>query len=247
MRPIKSLVVCLLISLLILSTAGVAYGQETGYSIYLPIVLTRPGPCSTAPTLLAPENMSSLNTLIPTFQWENGESSGVTEVHFLLTLHKDDFPNDWVLWVTSTNSSFEEQAYKSKNLIPSTPYYWQVWLKCGAVESPHSGIWTFTTGTDGTILPGPELFSPANEALIYASDLPLTLQWSPVSGATEYMVVIRRWADGFWYLAYREFVAQPYYQIPYMLIQNTWYQWEIYPINDYALGSPSSRIFQTYW
>jgi hypothetical protein len=247
MRTIKLLVACLLILLVTFSLNGIALGQQPEYISYLPMVISPPGSCSAAPTLISPTNGSNPNTLIPTFQWDNGDVTEVTEVNFLLTLHENDFPVDWVLWLTSYDSNFNEQQYKSKNLIPATTYYWQVWLKCGETESPHSEVWSFTTGVGGTILPAPELIFPANEELIYASMLPITLQWSPVTGATEYKVVISRYDGGDWLVTWSAFVNEPYYTIPFNLYQNTWYKWAISPINDYAIGSSSSRIFETSW
>jgi hypothetical protein len=247
MRTIKAFIACFLMFLVGFSTTGIAVGQEPEYFSYLPLIMSPPGPCSAAPTLISPTNGSNPQTLIPTFRWENGDTTGVTEVNFLLTLHVDDFPNDWVYWSSTNNRNFEEQQYNTKNLDPNTTYYWQTWMRCGEVESPHTAVWSFTTGADGTILAGPNLLFPADAAEISHEMLPLTLLWSPVTGAIKYKVVIYRWADGMWYWDYSAFVTEPQYQIPYTMTQYTDYKWTVFPINDYAIGSSSSRTFETTW
>ena len=202
--------------------------------------------CSIAPTLISPSNGSNPNTLIPTFQWDNGNVSEVTEVNLLVLLHEDDFPYDWVYWVTSYNSSFDEERYDVTNLAPATTYYWKVWLKCGEIESPHSEMWSFTTGSDGIILPAPILLSPADGSEIWSEDLPVILQWSEVTGAEEYKVVLLKWDAGIWYRVWWTFVPETEAVIPNLLTQNSTYKWWVQPINNYAIGTPSSEwMFET--
>ncbi len=197
--------------------------------------------CSTAPTLISPSNGSNPNTLIPTFQWNNGNVSEVTEVNLLLLLHEDDFPNDWVYWATSYDSSFDEERYDVTNLAPATTYYWKVWLKCGEIESPHSEMRSFTTGSDGIILPAPVLISPADGSEIWSDDLPVILQWSAVTGAEEYKVVLMKWNAGIWYRVWSTIVTETEANIPDPLTQNSDYKWWIQPINDYAIGIRSAE------
>ena len=202
--------------------------------------------CSTAPTLISPSNGSNPNTLIPTFRWDNGNVSGVTEVNLLVLLHEDDFPYDWVYWVTSYNSSFDEERYDVTNLAPATTYYWKVWLRCGEIESPHSEMWSFTTGSDGIILPAPILLSPADGSEIWSEDLPVILQWSEVTGAEEYKVVLLKWDAGIWYRVWWTFVTETEAIIPNLLTQNSTYKWWVQPINNYAIGTTSSEwMFET--
>ena len=195
--------------------------------------------CSTAPTLISPSDGSNQNTLIPTFQWNNGNVTDITEVHLLILLHEDDFPNEWVYWVTSYNSGFNEERYDETNLTPATTYYWKVWLKCGEIESPHSELRSFTTGSADLILPAPTLLSPADGSEIYSYDLPVKLQWSAVTGAEEYKVEIYKWADGMWYRVWSTTVTETEYTIPFSLTQYSYYLWYVQPINDYALGTTS--------
>ena len=195
--------------------------------------------CSTAPTLISPSNGSNPDTLIPTFQWDNGNVADITEVSLLIMLHEDDFPDHWEYWVTSYNSSFNEERYDEMNLPPATTYYWKVWLRCGEIESPHSEVWSFTTGSGGTILPAPTLLSPPNESEFSSGDLPVILQWAAVTGAEEYKVVISKWTDATWYIDWSTTVTGTELIIPYRLTVNTYYRWRVRPINYYALGTIS--------
>jgi len=202
--------------------------------------------CSTAPTLISPSNGSNPNTLIPTFQWNNGNGSAVTEVNFLLLLHEDDFPYDWVYWVTYYDSSFDEERYDVKNLTPATTYYWKIWLKCGEIESPHSEVRSFTTGSEGIILPAPILLTPADGSEIWSGDLPVILRWLAVPGAEEYKVVLMKWNTGYWYQDWSTTVTETEAIIPSLLTQNSYYKWWVLPINNYAIGTRSSEwMFET--
>jgi len=215
-------------------------------TVTLTINAVNGAPCSTAPTLISPSNGSNPNTLIPTFQWDNGNVSGVTEVNLFVSLHENDFPYDWVYWVTSYNSSFDEERYDVMNLDPATTYYWKVWLRCGEIESTHSEVWSFTTGSDGIILPAPILLSPADGSEIWSSDLPVILQWSEVTGAEEYKVGLTKWDAGSWYLVWWTTVTETEAIITYPLTENSYYKWWVQPINNYAIGTKSSEwMFET--
>ena len=253
MNQSKMMISCLVgfITILItFSSTSAVPGETPPYQVYLPLVskqvLENPTPCSTAPKLNSPSNGSNPSTLIPTFQWNNGNVSDVTEVHLLLLLNEDDFPNDWVYWVTSYDSSFEEDRYDETNLSPDTIYYWKVWLMCGEIESPHSEMWSFTSGSADLILPAPVLLSPADGSEIWSDDLPVILQWSAVTGADEYKIVISKWVTGSWNRVWSTTVTETEYTIPFVLTQNTFYRWSIQAINEYALGTKSSEwMFET--
>ncbi len=167
----------------------------------------------------------------------------------LLLLHEDDFPDTWEYWVTSYDGSFDEERYDETNLDPATTYYWKVWLRCGEIESPHSEVWSFTTGSDGTILPAPTLLSPADGSEIWSDDLPVKLQWSEVTGAAEYEVTIRpKWDDGMWYRDWYTYTTSTEIHNP--LFVNTKLHtingWLFRPINYYAKGTTSvGWIFHT--
>jgi hypothetical protein len=151
-----------------------------------------------------------------------------------------------VYWVTSYNSGFDEERYDVTNLAPATTYYWKVWLRCGEIESPHSVVWSFTTGSDGIILPAPILLAPADGSEIWSDDLPVILQWSEVTGAQEYKVVLTKWDAGSWYIDWSTIVTETKAIIPNQLTQNSSYQWWVQPINNYAIGTKSlGWMFET--
>lgn len=229
MRAFKAFVACLLTLVLVLGPSVAAVANTPEYFVYLPLILAPPGPCSTAPTLISPTDGSSSQSLIPTFKWENGDVTGVTEVTLFVSLHEDDYPDHWEYQVTSYNSYFEEEQYDVDNLSTDTTYYWQVFMKCGEVESPHSEVWSFTTGSDELILPAPTLLSPADGAEIWSDELPITLTWEPVVGATKYKVILSRWdlETGTWLLIYSRIVTEPQYLIPISLFDNTTYRWTV--------------------
>lgn len=245
MRAFKAFVACLLTLVLILGPSAAAIADTPENFVYLPLILTPPGSCGSAPTLISPTNGSSSQPLIPTFKWENGDVTGVTEVTLFVSLHEDDYPDHWEHYVTSYNSYFEEEQYYIGNLTPDTTYYWQVWLKCGEVESPHSEVWSFTTGSDGLILPAPTLISPADGAEIWSHMLPIILDWLPVEGATKYKVILSRWDSGMWLISYTRTVTDSQFLIPISLFANTYYRWTIQPMNDYAISPSSSFTFKT--
>lgn len=245
MRAFKAFVACLLTLVLILGPSAAVIADTPENFVYLPLILTPPGSCGSAPTLISPTDGSSSQPLIPTFKWENGDVTEVTEVSLFLSLQEDDFPDHWEYWVTSSNRYFEEEQYDRDNLDPDTTYYWQVWLKCGEVESPHSEVWSFTTGSDGLILPAPTLVSPENGAEIWSSMLPITLDWLPVDGATKYKVILSRYDSGMWLISYTRTVTDSQFLIPISLFANTYYRWTIQPMNDYAISPSSSFTFKT--
>jgi|LSQX01.2.fsa_nt_gb hypothetical protein len=245
MRAFKAFVACLLTLLLVLGPSVPAVADTPENFVYLPLILTPPGSCGSAPTLISPTDGSSSQSLIPTFKWENGDVTGVTEVTLFVSLHEDDYPDHWEYQVTSYNSYFEEEQYDVDNLSTDTTYYWQVFMKCGEVESPHSEVWSFTTGSDGLILPAPKLLSPENGAEISEDMLPITLTWEPVEGATNYKVILSRYDSGTWLISYTRTVTDSQFLIPINLFANTSYRWTVQPMNDYALSPSSSFIFVT--
>ena len=181
-------------------------------------------------------------------QWDNGNPSAISEVHLFVSLNEDDFPDHWEYKITSYNAYFEEYRLDQENLDPDTTYYWKVWLTCGEIESPHSELWSFTTGSDGNILPAPTLLSPASGSEIWSKDLPVRLDWEAVAGADEYDVVLLRYDFGEWIVNYWTTVTATEFVIPFSLYTNTSYKWYVQPINDYAIGTSSAAwIFRTYY
>ena len=203
----------------------------SGWSNAASVIVQPPGGCSTIPTLLSPTNGSSLNTIAPLYRWDNGNNPSATTLR--LQVAKDSgfthVPGN--LWYSTPHSGVAEFRF-SRNLDPATTYYWRAWLVCGDTQGPYSAVWSFTTGSGGTILPAPALVAPANGSTV--STTTVTLQWLSVSGAVEYLTHWRR-------------VGQQGYDYDWVndtkstvwLSANTTYQWWVSARNDYAIGTDS--------
>lgn len=200
--------------------------------VYLPVVLSTSGSCATIPTLLSPANGSSLDTIIPLFQWDNGNNPSVTGLR--LEIAKDASFTQYVNSLWSGGSPGIHEFRFSHNLDPATTYYWRAWLMCGEAQGPYSEVWTFTTGSGGTILPAPALSVPANGSTL--PSLPVTLQWSAVSGAEGYLVRWRKVGSGGYSYSWRDET-----QITIGgLSTDTTYEWWVSARNNYAVGADSA-------
>ena len=205
------------------------------FTEYLPAIIKSyvyPASCSTAPTLLNPSNGSNLDTLIPQFQWDSGNNPNVTE--FYMDIWVDPGLTDWVYGLRCSTPTCQTGVYQwrvNKNFDPATTLFWQAYLMCGNDRGPYSEAWSFTTGSGGTILPGPGLSSPADGGIL-AGTL-VIMQWSSVSGAMEYQV---RYSGGGWDRG----TIVPGTQVMISSLEpNTTYEWWVQARNDYAWGSES--------
>jgi len=211
--------------------AGSGYTSEITFTpvaaAYLPAVFRNYGVCSTIPTLLSPANGSSLNTIAPLFRRDNGNNPNAT----VLRLQVSKAGYVWSL--RSSRASGVSEFRFSRNLNPAATYYWRAWLMCGDVQGPYSEVWSFTAGSGGTILPAPTLVAPTNGST--SPTTTVNLQWSPVSGAIEYLVYWREAGDRgyfFWSVSATQTTIS-------QLKANTTYEWWISARNDYAIGTDS--------
>ncbi|HQE93470.1 MAG TPA: fibronectin type III domain-containing protein [Anaerolineae bacterium] len=201
------------------------------FTSYLPAVFKGYGACSTIPTLMSPANGSSLSTLIPLFQWDSGNDPNATQLRLQVAKDPDFTQGVWSLWHGSGTGVGEFRF--SRNLDPARAYYWRAWLLCGDTAGPYSDVWSFTTGSGGTILPAPTLVAPPNGSAVPTTTV--TLQWSPVGGAVEYLVRWREVGQG----GYNsDWVAETQTTIGW-LSANTTYEWWVSARNDYAIGADS--------
>lgn len=199
------------------------------FSIYLPAVLKDYGGCSQTPTLVSPANGNSLTTRIPLFQWNSANSPHADT----LRLQVSRTPG-FTQIVKTLNAWHEDSAFRfDKNFDAATTYYWRAFLLCGETQSPYSEVWSFTTGSDGTILPAPTLVAPANGSMVHT---PVSVQWAPVPGAVEYLV---HWgpkgSGGYTF----EWVSGTQYTIYEGIDVND--EWWVTARNDYALGTDSEK------
>ena len=204
---------------------------------YLPILLKDFTPCVTIPTLISPANGDDINTLIPLFSWNNGHDPNATESVIQLAEDYDFKVDSW-----STYSYYLPGVYEIQfpwNLKPGTTYYWRAWLNCKNIRGPYSEIWSFTTSSTGTILPAPQLISPANGSTVPSTHV--TLKWSLVPEAIGYGVYWIKLGQPVTYI-----MQVSSTQAIIDLASNSTYQWWVRAINDYALGDESeTRQFNT--
>jgi hypothetical protein len=215
--------------------AGSGYTSEITFTpvaaAYLPAVFRNYGGCSAIPTLLSPANGSSLNTIALLFRWDNGNNPNATVLR--LQVAKDPGFTQGVWSLRSSRASGVSEFRFPRNWNPAATYYWRAWLMCGDVQGPYSEVWSFTTGSGGTILPAPTLVAPTNGST--SPTTTVNLQWSPVSGAIEYLVYWREAGDRgyfFWSVSATQTTIS-------QLKANTTYEWWISARNDYAIGTNS--------
>jgi hypothetical protein len=200
-------------------------------TIYLPAVLNDFALCTAVPQLISPPDGSSLDTLAPLFQWDNGDSPNATELWVEIWL--DPALTEWAYGLSGTYYPGIETWQISRNLDPATTHYWRAYFMCGSTEGPHSEVWSFTTGSGGTILPGPSVLSPANGSTLPGTTV--TLQWSSVNGAIQYQAhyktatrhTMRKTSDT--------------QTVITGLSPNTTYEWWVEARNDYAWGNESAH------
>jgi len=210
--------------------ASTPYGTSGApFTTYLPVVFNGYGGCRVVPTLISPANGSVLTTRIPLFIWNDGSDPIATRSS--MQLARDAA---FAHGASSVRGGIEgEWRFRfPANLNEATTYYWRAWLTCGNLQGPYSEVWSFTTGSGGTVLPAPALVAPANESAVPTTVV--TLRWAPVPGAVEYLL--------FWGTAdhpgssYNEVSGE---QFELELSANTTYEWWVNARNDYAISADS--------
>lgn len=240
---LTSLIAVLCLSVLFTAPADASDGGEVnvgsnsekmvGYSIFLPLVTRGTG----APVLVSPANGSTLNTLIPTFVWEEIEIPTGMAITVEVSAYTDFSPTTTSMSLLNGNS-----VTAFFNLEPATQYYWRVFLYRWSDQArfPYSETWSFTTPSDGALPEAPTLKSPANGSVIESG--PVVLEINEVPGATGYQ---------FWYQevgASNTFIsisALPQFTISsYMISPGIEFEWWVRAKNEYGLGDFSlSRTF----
>lgn len=200
------------------------------FTIDIPATFNNYMGCTTIPTLISPANGSNLSTIAPLFRWDKGNNPSATDLQ--LQVAKDPgFTRTVISYWGSGNAGVGEFRH-SENLAPATTYYWRAWVVCRDGRGPYSEVWSFTTGSGGTVLPAPALVTPTNGSTVPSRGV--TLQWSPVPGALEYLL---RW----------RLVGEIGYS--YQWVNDTqftqWFwsartvEWWVSARNDYAIGTDS--------
>jgi N-acetylneuraminic acid mutarotase len=203
------------------------------FPIYLPIAFNNVQDCTAPPTLISPANGSNLATIAPLFVFDGGYNN--TATHLRLVVATDPGFTNIVSTYSVGGGGGVGHFRDTWNFRPSTTYYWRTFFICGDVQGRYSETWSFITGSGGTILPAPNLIAPANGSSV--DNTPVTLEWSAVPGAVEYLVHWRRLGQSWSY---------------YQWVNNTWltiygvstgnsYEWWVSARNDYAIGRESVK------
>lgn len=144
------------------------WGSFSGYrSIEVDLI-------SDTPTQISPAHELTINDNTPTLSWSSIPDSISYE------LKVDDHPAFGSPIVATTTSS---TSYTT-SVLSDDLYYWIVRSFDGYQWSLYSGIWAFTVDT--VPLDPPELLEPAE----YTNDLTPTLEWTTISDATAYTVLV---------------------------------------------------------
>lgn len=236
LRFLSTMILTILI-LLPLNQPGLSLDQvsaDTGIFItYLPMILNGDElqPCVVPPTLLAPTNGETIDTLTPTLRWLNGDDPTATGSR---TIFSSD-PDFQVVsgFSYGTGIPGEETWQMSANLALGQTYYWRVQLICGEKTSPYSETWSFTAPKILQKLPAPKLLSPPNGS--EQDSLPITLTWEAVPGANSYEVQVRKSP-----VTYSFNVTTTQFTWDRTWWMNEWLEWSVSAINSAGVGESSN-------
>lgn len=210
------------------------WDYELDYAVYLPLVQRDyVEVCTARPTLISPVDGSSLDTLIPLFVMDNGDVADSMG----LGLQTSTDPT-FATTVDSVKYSARPGRFTFRfghNYDPATTYYWRAWFICGDVDGPYTDVWSFTTGSDGTLLPAPSLDSPPDGSTVPSNEV--TLRWLALPGAQGYIVNWRQ-EDG--YVWIYTWTTDPEWPIPQNYLRpGKTYEWWVAAYNEYAIGADS--------
>jgi hypothetical protein len=205
-------------------------------TLYLPSILNIL-PCGDEPELFRPPNNSTLDTIRPAFQYTFGLNPDATERWFEVALDPGFTQRQYWTYSTNIHGTTDTMYYTRPhvNLKAATLHYFRAYVKCGSSLALYSDVWSFTTGSGGTILPAPTLLEPSTDSQVPSTTV--TLRWLPVSGANLGYVVYYGKVGGSQFLGQANdtsLVVGP-------LNAATTYEWWVKAANDYALGSSSAK------
>lgn len=140
-----------------------------------------------APNLSSPANGETGVSISPVLKWQEVEGADSYNVQ----LSGNDTFTELIVDQTNVIGT----SYNVVGLSYETTYYWRVSAENSDGTSDWSAVWSFTTRTEQTDpLDAPTLSSPSNGAVDV--ELPVTLDWNNVPGATSYDVQLSD-DDGF--------------------------------------------------
>lgn len=195
----------------------------------------------TSPMLIEPIGDVTLETITPLFRWDIDEDMVLDGIWVNIEVATDpDFNNivERLGFGYETGQDSMGEFRFPTNLSSATDHYWRGQLGCRLADldpSPYSPTASFTTGSTGEVPSNPDLVSPADGSTVWTG--PVTVEWLPVDGATEYLV---RWGD--LDCCYR-FVWTSDTKTTFEADTGGTYDWWVSGRNDYAIG-PDSDIWQ---
>jgi hypothetical protein len=202
--------------------------QPNGASrILLPMIVYRSGKaCKVSPTLVSPLGGISINTLTPIFHWQSVTSP--LEGYYTVEFATDTLITQNLGAGNSVGGiSGDRTLLSPDNLLEGKTYYWRAFDQCGGIKGPYSSVGSFITPSGGGILPAtPVLSKPDNGAI--GLNNPVSLQWSSVQGATNYLVIVSSLASGesFFYTIQTSY--------PFTGTVGTNYSWTVRAENSYG-------------
>ena len=213
------------ITLLLVSSPAPALGEVEAPTVYLPMIAV---PCP-MPTLFTPEEGAQLDTLTPTFNFAVPIAGGVTGAELDISADPSFMPLAYAITSFGGGGVFTWKIYS--NLLPASTYYWRAETKCGSSSQAYSEVRTFTTGSGGVVLPGPELLSPLDGSTTDSNIV--TFEWSPVVGAESYILSYQ--AEGSFWMG----VPLTETQSTHTLVPDKNYIWYVQALNAYGVGVSS--------
>jgi hypothetical protein len=198
---------------------------------YLPSVFRGYPGCTTLPVLISPADGSTLTTIAPLYVWDRGTNPAATGLR--LQVATDAAFSHVVNTLGAYGNAAPEFRFAS-NLQPATIHYWRAQLICDNMWGPYTDVWSFASGSGGTVLPAPTLLEPANGAVTPGTSV--TVKWEAVPGAVEYVLFWRKASEAYpgfeWLTATQKGSRWP---------ENTTYVWWVAARNEYAIGAESEH------
>ena len=244
MKKTKVFTIIIITFLMVLSSSKHVYGDElydeepSQFFVYLPLIKNGDFEPSLPAALMAPENGSNIDNLVPYFKWNNGYYSDINEVNFKVSDDPTFNPyneHNFLFDIFFPYEPGEQSIRYSHNLPEGLTLYWQVsfWLDGG--DMLDSEVWSFTTPEDGTTLTAPKLLAPEDESTV--EDPPVILEWEAVTGAVEYRLLLS--APGSWtafiFVTDTNYVVSDYF----LEEEEEILEWSVATINEYAIGEQS--------
>lgn len=218
--------------------------ESIAANAYLPVIINVGTNESTGPLLISPDDSAVLETLIPTFTWDNGQQppseSATIGICLAFGTRQDELDGcaSSGLWRSGV-----VQRVAWFNLEPDTVYFWRVgFIFDWNYDDIHwSETRRFTTGpVGGVILPPPTLNSPADGSAVPQDEI--VLIWSEVVGAVRYNVSIRNTDTGRGYgWGEYEGTRLNLSSMAFWVIKpGDNYEWSVVVRNDYAWSDESA-------